>query len=236
MLFWILVAFQIITSIVAGEASIRKTPQGASTLQTLSKAGFFFLQWRAYANYKKELLILQKLFGALAVLFSVMFFVLGTTVTNTSFAILPGVFIFLWMTMQFGTNFKESINNPLSIIAIMVIAPWAFYLLNFFTDFQFQQIRTIAKPLETFVNLQLSDLSLTFFLSLLGLIGGTIMAAFIVLTFSIVPLFILFLIVVSSTISRKLLKTSPTTAYNIAMGYYCLVGPILIALETKGII
>ncbi|MDD5335352.1 MAG: hypothetical protein PHS32_16590 [Rhodoferax sp.] len=150
MLFWILVILQIVTGIVAGEAAIRKTPEGAATLQTLSKAGFFFLRWRAYADYKKELLGLQRLFGIAAIIFSVMFFGLGKTVAGTPFAILPGLFIFLWMAVQFGTNFRKSVREQLFMAAIMVIGPWGIYLLDYLTDFQFHQIRLLVRPLAPF--------------------------------------------------------------------------------------
>jgi hypothetical protein len=122
-LFWILAILQIVTGIIAGEAAIRKTPEGRATLQALSRAGFFFLQWRAFANYKQELAGLQKIFAIAATIFAVMFFALGETVVNTPFAILPGLFIFLWMAMKFGTDFRKSVRDQLSMAAIMTIGP-----------------------------------------------------------------------------------------------------------------
>jgi len=235
-LFWILVTLQIVTGIVAGEASIRKTPEGAATLQTLSKAGFFFLRWRAFADYKRELFGLQRIFAIAAIIFAVMFVVLGKSVINTPFAILPALFTFLWMAMQFGTNFRKSVREQLFMVAIMVIGPWAIYLLDYSTDFQFHQIRLLVRPLAPFGVLQLPDLLITAMLSGIGLVGGLLMAGFAIIVFSIVPLFFLFLMVGSSTISRQALTISPRAAYNVAALYFFLVGPILIALENKGLL
>lgn len=236
MLFWILVVLQIVTGIVAGEAAIRKTPEGASTLQTLSKAGYFFLQWRAFADYKRELFGLQRIFAVAAIIFAVMFFALGKTVINTPFAILPALFTFLWMAMKFGTDFRKSVREQLSMAAIMVIGPWTIYLLDYLTDFQFHQIRLIVSPLAPLGVLQLPDLLITAMLSGIGLVGGLLMAGFAIVVFSIVPLFFLFLMAGSSTISRRALTVSPKAAYNAAALYFFLVGPILIALENKGVI
>ena len=236
MLFWTLAILQIVTGIVAGEAAIRKSSEGRSTLETLSRAGFFFLRWRAFADYKRELVGLQNIFAIAAIIFTAMFFVLGKTVINTPFAILPGLFIFLWMAMKFGTDFRKSVREQLFMAAIMVIGPWAIYLLDYLTDFQFHQIREIVRPLAPFGALQLPDLLITAMLSGIGLVGGLLMAGFAIIVFSIVPLFFLFLMVGSSTISRQALSVSPNAAYNAAALYFFLVGPLLIALENKGVI
>lgn len=236
MLFWILVALQIITGIVAGEAAIRKTPEGAATLQSLSKTGFFFLHWRAFADYKQELSGLQKLFGIAAITFSIMLFAFGKVILKTPIAILPGLFIFFWMSMKFGTNFRDSVREQLYMPAILLIGPWATYLLDYLSDFKFHIIQQLAQPLAPFGILGLPDLLITAILSGFGLIGGMIMASFAIIVFSIVPLFFLFLMVGSSTMSKQLLTVKPMTAYNVAALYFFVIGPILIAFESKGII
>lgn len=236
MLFWILAALQIVTGIVAGEAAIRKTPEGTTTLQTLSKAGFFFLRWRAFANYKSELISLQRIFGIAAIIFSIMFVTLGKALNNTSFAILPALFIFLWMAMKFGTDFRKSVHEQLSIAAILAIGPWAIYLLDYLTDFQYHQIQSIVQPLAPFGALRLPDLLITAMLSGIGLVTGVLTAGFAIIVFSIVPLFFLFLMAGSSTISRRVLMVSPKAAYNAAALYFFLIGPVLIVLENKGVI
>ena len=236
MLFWFFVTLQILTGVVAGEAAIRKTPEGTLVLQKLSNAGFFFLHWRAFANQKKELLELQKLFGTVAIIFSIMFFILGKATANTPFALLPGLFIFLWLAMKFGTNFRKSVRDQLNISAIMVIAPWAIYLMDNLTGFQLHQIRTLAIPFSPLGILKLPDLLITVVLSIIDLAGGLFMAISSTIAFSIFPLFFLFLMTASSKISRKALSVSPKSAYNIAALYFFLIGPILIALESKGVI
>lgn len=238
LLFWILVVLQITTGIVAGEASIRKTAEGEATLHALSKAGFFFLRWRAYADYKKELLGLQKLFGIAAIIFSVMFFALGkTAINNTPFAVLPGLFIFLWMAVQFGTNFKKSVREQLNMVGILVIGPWGIYLLDYLTKFQFHQVQLLVRPLAmAFGFTQLSDFLATVLMSGMSVIIGLVMAGFSIIIFSMIPLFFLFLMAATSVLSRRALTVSPNAAYNASALYFFIIGPLLIALENKALI
>lgn len=238
MLFWILVILQIITGIVAGEATIRKTVEGETTLHALSKAGFFFLHWRAYANYKKELLGLRRLFGIAAIIFSSIFYVLGNDVaTGTPLITLSGLFIFLWMAMEFGTDFKTSIRKQFSVVWISVVGSWGIYLLDYLTNFQHGFIQQLARPLAiVFGVAQLSDLQAIALISIMGLISGVVMVVFSVVFFSMVPLFFLFLMSTTSILSRRALMVSPNTAYNVSGLYFFLIGPLLIALESKGVI
>lgn len=238
MLFWILVILQIITGIVAGEAAIRKTAEGETTLHALSKAGFFFLRWRAYANYKKELLGLRRLFGIAAIIFSSIFYVLGNdVVTGTPLIILPGLFIFLWIAMEFGTDFKTSIRRQFSMVWISVAGSWGIYLLDYLTNFQHNFIQQLARPLAiVFGVAQLSDFQAAAMMSVMGLIGGIVMVVFSIVFFSMVPLFFLFLMSTTSIVSRRALAVSPNAAYNVSGLYFFLIGPLLIALESKGVI
>ena len=222
MIFWILLILQIATGIVAGEAAIRKTPEGVATLEKLSKAGLFSLHWRAFSDYKQELFGLRKMLGIAAIIFSILFFALGKSVTNTPVAVLPGLFIFLWMAMQFGTDFKKSVREQFSMVTMFTIAPWGIFLLDYITDFKFQQIRTLVIPLAPLGIHKLPDLLITAMLSGFGLLGGIITATFAIFFLSMVPLFFLFLMVTSSTVSKRALSVSPRAAY--------------IALENRGVI
>lgn len=232
MLFWILLGLQIVTGIVAGEAAIRKTPEGAATLQTLSKAGFFFLNWRAGADYKKELAGLQRLFGFAAIVFSVIFFLPGKAISDTDFSILPGLFLFLWVAVKFGTDFRKSVREQLLMVALMMICPWYVYIMDHLTDFQFHQIRRLAGPLAPFGILPLPDLLITALLSGFGLAGGLLVAGFSTVIFSVVPLLFMFLMAVTSAISRRALRVSSKTAYNMSLIYFFVAGPVLIAFQS----
>lgn len=137
--------------------------------------------------------------------------------------------------MKFGANFRKSVREQFFMAAIMIIGPWAIYLFDYLTDFEFKQIQLMAKPLGSLGVLQLPDLLITAMLSGIGLVGGVPMACFAIIVFSIVPLLFLFLMVGSSKNSRCALTVPPKAAYNVAALYFLLVGPILIALESKGV-
>jgi len=236
-LFWILVVLQMVTGIVAGEASIRKTSEGEAALKALSNAGFFFLRWRAYADYRKELMGLQRLFGIAAIIFSVMFFVLGKTgVSDPILAVFPGIFISLWVAMQFGTNFRRSVREQLKMISLLVMAPWGILLLDSLTEHQLHLLQLMARPLASLGVLQLPDWLIAAMLSGVGLVGGVVMVGFAIVAFSVVPMFFLFVMVATSVLSRRALLVSPQVAYNITSMYFYVVGPVFVALENKGVI
>lgn len=236
MLFWILVSLQIIFGIVAGESTIRQTSEGGKTIDVLSKSGLFFLRWRAFSDYKKELTGLQKIFGITAIIFTVLLFSIRPSNPPSLFNVLPGLFLVLWLTMQFGTNFKKSVKEQASMAGLMVIGPWLILGMDYITEFQFNQLRLMASPFKPFGLLELETYQIAIALSLVGGFCGLVMAVFFIVIFSIVPLFFLFLIVLSSKVSSAALQVSPKTAKNLSLLYCFFIGPVLIALESKRVI
>jgi hypothetical protein len=249
-LFWILLSLQIIAGVVAGEASIRKTPEGAATLEKLSKAGLFFLRWRASANYRHELLGLQKFFLIGFFIFGALFFVLGEFAVKTPLLTLTaGTFMFLWMGTQFITERKNSVRGLMFAVGVYAILPWTLFLFDYMTGFQFHFVHFFVAQIK-FLLIQFpghlissiginkfSDLFIIFMLSIFGLFAGMFGAILIILFLPIVPLFFLFLMASSSKISKyALMKVTSQYAYNLAVWYSLLISPTLIALEAKGII
>lgn len=235
-MFWILVILQILSGLVAGESAIRKYPEGQEVLDKLSRSGLFFLQWRAYADYKKDLKYLRNIFGIMALIFVALFFLVGPSQEPTLFNALPGLFIILWLTMQFGTNFKKSVKEQLSIVGLLVIGPWLILGMDYMTNFQFNLLRLMASSFNGLGIQSLSTYQVAIVLSLLGGVAGVFMAIFSIIVFSIVPLFFLFLIVLLSFSSNIALNINPKKSYYIAIVYCFIVGPALMAIESKGII
>ena len=236
MLFWILAFLQILFGIAAGEATIRQTPEGAKTLSVLSKSGLFFLKWRAYASYKHELKGLRNIFGFMTLIFVALHFVIKPNETSSLLNLLPGLFLMLWLTMQFGVNLKKGIKEQFTIAGLFLIAPLFLWGLDYMTDYQFNLIRQFAIPFNTFDIQSFETYQIALILCILGGFAGTFMALFSILVLSIVPLFFLFLISISSIVSNRILKIEPNTAKNITYFYSFILGPILIILEGKGII
>lgn len=236
MLIWILVFLQMISGLAAGQANIRETPQGAKSLDTLSNAGLFFLRWRAYADYKKELIGLRNIFGISTVIFALLLFIIEPIEPGSLFRALPGLFLILWLTMQFGTDFKKSIKEQFFIVGIMAISPWLMLGLDYLTVPQFNQLRAIVSPFNFLGIQEFENYQIAMIISVLGALSGLLIAIFSILVFSMVPLFFLFLTVMLAVLSKSALKISPLTAKNIALLYCYVIGPILMALETIGVI
>jgi len=234
--FWLLLVLQILSGLVAGEAAIRKYPEGQEALDKLSRSGLFFLQWRAYADYKKDLKYLRNIFGVMALIFGAMLLLMGPSKEPTLFNALPGLFMILWLTMQFGTNFKKSVKEQLSIVGLLVIGPWLILGMDYMTDFQFNQFRLMASPFNALGIQDLATYQVAIVLSLFGGVAGIFMALFSIVIFSMVPLFFLFLMVLLSVASRRALKINPKRAYYSAIAYCYVIGPALVALDAKGII
>lgn len=235
-MFWLFLILQILSGLVAGESAIRKYPEGQEALDKLSRSGLFFLQWRAYADYKKDLKYLRNIFGFMALIFGALFFILGPTNKSPLFNILPGLFITLWLTMQFGTDFKKSVKEQFSIAGLLMIGPWLIFGMDYLTNFQFNQLRLIASPFNTLGIQSLATYQIAIVLSLLGGVAGIFMAIFSIVVFSMIPLFFLFLMALLSVISKAALKANPRKIYYIAIMYCFVVGPALMALESKGIL
>lgn len=240
--FWIFVILQIISGIIAGEAAIRKTPEGEAMLNTLSKAGLFFLRWRAYANYKKELRGLQRLFGIATLIFFVICIALGKEPEEDPIPLLVflyELFMFLYMSMRIGSNFKEELYN-FSSVKFIAILPWGIFLFDYMTNFRTHHIQLFTQQIVRAVTpsgiVQLSDFFATIVLSGTSILIGLVAHVFMIMTFSVIPLIFLFLMAATSTLSRKVLFISPIALYNVSVLYFFLIGPILIALESKGII
>ncbi|WP_444944110.1 hypothetical protein ACJJIK_02560 [Microbulbifer sp. ZKSA006] len=234
MLLSILVFFHIISGLVAGESSIRQTPEGRKSLDVLSGAGLFFLKWRAYADYKKELIGLRNICGITTIIFTTLLFIIGPTDPPSLLNALPMLFLTLWSTMQFGTNFKKSVREQFSIVGIMLIGPWLILGIDYLTNFQFNQFQTMTSPFRPFGIQNLEYYQAAIIISLLGGFIGIIIALLSTLLFSMIPLFFLFLMVTLTTLSKSALNTPPKTGKNIALLYCFIIGPILMALESKG--
>lgn len=226
----------IMSHLVVAESSIRQTPEGRRSLEVLSKAGLFFLKWRAYADYKEDLKALRNIFGITALVFIGLSYAIGPMRSGSFFNALPGLFIVLWLVMQFGTNFRKSVKEQFSLAGLFLIFPWLLFSLDALTDFQFHLIRHMASPFNVFGIQELERYQIALSLSLVGGLMGVIVATFTIVVFSMVPLFFLFIMVLLSLASRSVLKLQPNTARNLALLYGLAIGPILLLMESKGII
>jgi len=236
MLSAILFILQMLSAVVFGEAAIRKYPEGQVALEKLSKAGLFFLRWRAYADYKSELRQLRNIFGAIALVFTAIFFISGPSREPTLISAMPGIFITLWATMHFGINIKRSLSEQFSMAALLFIVPWIFLLVDYAEILPFDQLPMLASPFKIFGILDLKNYQIALILSLVGGLGGIVMAILSSLLFSVVPLIFLFLIVSLSVFSRVLLSTSPKKAYYASILYCIVIGPALMFADAKDLL
>jgi len=236
MLSVILLVLQMLSAVVFGESAIRKYPEGQIVLDKLSKAGLFFLHWRAYADYKSELKQLRNIFGAIAIVFTVIFVINGQSKEPTLLSAMPGIFIILWATMHFGINIKRSLSEQFSMAALLFLAPWIFLLVDYADILPFDHLPMLASPFKIFGILDLENYQIALTLSLIGGLGGVVMAILSSILFSIVPLMFLFLVVSLSVISKALLNISPQKAYYASIIYCIVIGPALILAESKGLL
>ncbi|MGR6780507.1 hypothetical protein [Moritella viscosa] len=236
-MFWTLLILQLLAGIIAGESAIRKTSGGDQALDVLSRSGMFFLKWRAYADYKKELLLLRKASGGSTILFFILYILLQPSTTdNPIVIILFGLSMLVWISLQVGTEFKKSFKDQLKIMTLSMLTPSFLWLLDYASNYQFSLLDNVLPSLN-FLGIIVTDhfSKLIIYSGIFGL-GGLIIATFNILFFSIIPLFILFILVSTSQLSRALVRIEPSKAYNITLVYYLLLGPILIAFESKGLI
>jgi hypothetical protein len=226
---------QVLTMTAWGESNIKKTPEGKAVLAKLSSAGLFFLRWRAFADYKKELEFLRKCFGWLSIVLVCAFTVFpdGAKQVLSVYSI---AFMGLWMSIRMGTDVKGQLKEMLTMALLFFCAPFSFLAMDWFHLVPYSTLHAMAAPLRFLVSFQLNDLELAFVLGLLGGVAGIIMAISSVLIFSIVPLLLLFGMVVVSRISRNLLRWDQNKARNFVAVYVLVIGPALILLHSLQII
>jgi len=227
---------QVTATIIAGESSIRKYPEGAATLETISKAGLSLLKWRASADYRKELKALRNVFGVCALIFTGLFILIGSDSSSKALAAMTIIFSILWMAMFFGSAYRESIKAFLSSAAFFGALPWLMLYVDYFQPYKndhINEINSIYKLGGIIIN---SPLEVTIYTSFFMFVAFGIGAIMWILFLSLIASSFLCLIGIASIISRRALVFSPRLAYNLALIYCYIIGPTLIGLESKGII
>lgn len=227
---FVLLFAQILTMAAWGESNIKKTPEGKLVLAKLSDAGLFFLKWRAYADYKKELEFLRKCFGWLSIIFVCVFTVVPDS-AKPLLSVYSISFMGLWVSIRIGTDVKGQLRELLSMAALLSCGPFLFLLMDWFHMVPYSLVHTMAAPLKITEMFQLNDFELTLVLSLMGAIIGMFLTVFSVIMFSIIPLLLLFVMVVVSRISRVLLSWNLNRARNCVALYVLVVGPTLLMLH-----
>ena len=238
MLFWLLLFIQIICSLAAAEEAIKKNPEGKKILDYLSKAGLFFLHSRANPDYMKDLRSLSKLFGIIVIVLLVFYFVFDLY-DNYKYNTTLLIFAFMWLSFRVTTNFKKNIFDNLSLCVQLAVLPWIILLLDVSSGSQSQLWNFISAPFDILGIQDWQPYKVAILISAVLVIFGIFYTIVSTLFLSIIPLFILFIIICVSKASQTVLRLEPKVLNYIAIIaiiYSICVGPTLLALEAKGII
>lgn len=231
----ILLFAQILTMVAWGESNIKKTPEGKALLAKLSGAGLFFLKWRAYADYKRELDFLRKCFGWLSVVL-VCAFVMVPVEVKPLLSVYSVAFMGLWVSIKIGTDVKGQLKELLSMAVLMSCTPFLFLIMDWFHFLPYSTLHLVASPLIFFEGLNFNDFELALVLSLIGGGVGVVMTIFSVVMFSVIPLLLLFVMVVVSRVSRALLHWNLDRVRNCVAVYVIFIGPTLFTLHAMKVI
>lgn len=238
MLFTLLVFLQIISGIITGESSIRATPQGRITLDRLKTMGYFFLNWRVKADCHQELRKIGIILGfsSLALVFFLAIF--GVTFENEWLRQTPGILLVLGISISiFQKGIKGNLKEMWLFVLLFSVTPLGIYILDNYSGYQFNFYQHFAQSLAYMLGVpSVSMVWVVIIITIISIVVGIVGFIFSTIVLSIIPLFLLFIIVLTSTLSQKILKSDPTRTYYLASIYCFLIGPILVALESKGII
>ncbi|MCP8897819.1 hypothetical protein [Gilvimarinus xylanilyticus] len=225
---------QLTTGLVAGATNIGKYPEGEKALATLSKSGLFFLKWRAYANYKKELKGIRNAVGALGLVSGALLLIFGPSSEPSMYNALPGACIVLWFMLHFGVSFRSSVREQFSFVGLFLLGPWLILPFQLLGPNDVALLEAMVQPLEKLGIVVNSPYEAALLSSLVGGAMALFIACMTVLLFSAMPLTLLFLLAGTSRLSIVALRVSGKTAYNVAMLYFFVIGPILGFLVSKG--
>lgn len=222
---------QILTLIAWGESNIRKTEEGQRVLDKLSSAGLFFLQWRAYADRKKELRSLGALAGWITLL-SICIFQAVPSAAKPMVSCYCISFMALWLSIRIGTDVKAQVSEMLTMGVLFFSLPFILLFIDWLQVLPYSLLESFVAPVPAIKLLGYTGVELALFLAVLG--GGStlLMAIGGIVMFSILPLFILFVMVLMSKLSRDLLGWKTSKARNYVAVYAIVIGPTLAFLHT----
>ncbi|MBX8486161.1 hypothetical protein [Pseudomonas cichorii] len=231
----ILLVAQILTMTAWGEGNLRKTPEGEKLLARLSAMGLFFLNWRAYADYKKEMKFLCRAMGWLAIASVVVFYLLPVS-ARPVVSVYCVSFMGLWLSMRVGVDVKGQLMDMLGWAALFFCLPLLLLFADYLHAAPFSLLHAMASPIRLITEQGLMDYQVALILAALGGVVGLSMALMNMILFSIIPLLLLFLMVFFSKISRFLLGRSVNTARNLVAFYVLVMGPTLIVMHALQVI
>lgn len=229
---FILLVAQILTMTAWGETNVKKTEEGRVVLEKLSSAGLFFLRWRAYADHKKELRWMGNLAGWITLLLVCIFLAIPSS-AKPVVSVYCILFMTFWLSIRIGTDVKGQMKEMLTMGAIMFCAPFVLLLLDWLQPSPRSLLDMFVAPIHVITQMGYQGFQLALVLALMG--GGTVMVFTLggILLFSIVPLFILFLMAMISKLSRNLLAWKTSRARNCVALYVLVIGPTLITLHAN---
>jgi hypothetical protein len=192
---YILVGLFSISFIVSISSDLRTKEVGRIAIDTLSEAGLSLLKWRAYANYKRELVQIRKFTGYLTIVSFLLFFSVRLFADFSWFTPLPLTFLFIWISLKDGLDFKKTFLKDLRLLSAFIATPWVYLLMNRYFDLPPRLFEDFSKFISMFGVWELSPLESALILSLILGIACLLIAAVHFLTISFAPALVLFILV-----------------------------------------
>lgn len=231
----ILYILQISTMVAWGEGNLKKTPEGEKFLARVSWAGLFFLKWRACADYKGELRGLGRAVGWLALASVAVFYIMPDS-AKPIISVYSVSFMGLWLSLRFGSDVKRQFLDMLGLAAFCFCTPLILWLTDCLHVVPGSMLHTAASPFRMFIGDGLADYQLALMLAAIGGLAGLLMAIGNAVFFSIIPLVLLLLMIITSCASRFFLGWTKNKARNWVSVYVILIGPGLIMLHALKLI
>ncbi|TCV98717.1 hypothetical protein EDC52_10236 [Biostraticola tofi] len=238
MVFALLIFLQVLAGVITSDGLIRSTPHGNLVMATLRQAGINILRWRASADCKKELHRISLYFGFMALAFVLIFYFFGVPGDSNIFRNMPGIFLCIGISCSiYLKGIRGNVKEMVSFTALFAVTPVLLYLIENNTVYGIGTYAVLSKAAAALLGIShLADIWMVIFLVIVSALGGFIAFVFGTLLLCTIPLIILSIISTSSCLSRKILKMDHKLIFFVSCIYSVIVSPILLALESKGVI
>lgn len=231
----VLFILQVSTMVAWGEGNLRKTPEGEKFLTRASSAGLSFLKWRAYADYKNELRGLRRIVGWLALGSVAVFYVMPDS-AKPIISVYSVLFMGLWLSLRFGSDVRGQFLDMLGFAAFCFCTPLILWLTDYLHVLPGSMLHVAALPFQRLIGDGFEDYELALILAAIGGLGALMMAIANAVFFSIVPLLLILLMVITSRASRFFLGWTKNKAKNWVSLYVLGIGPSLVLLHALQVI
>jgi hypothetical protein len=206
--------------LISVEGAIRKYPEGQRLIGELSNGTLTFMAWRARADARREMRGLSAFFGWTAFAFGAAFFFAAPFTAEglqLNLSLAAVAMCGIWLCFQWFLDPRRQLREFLPVAVVAVLFPWLPAM-----GVPFDPLSAVREELVRAGWTAFTPNIFAIAVSIVGLIGCTLVVLLSYLLFRAVAWAIFFLLKLSTFLSRRWLTRSPRWLYYVFLGYFVI--------------